>query len=79
MSRKEIFTAITGSVDFENVSFSDRLSSYYPKWMPAHRYLLITKNETELIEVKRICKIYFIDLGDVVGYVGITEREFNRD
>ena len=47
--------------------------------MPAHRYLLITKNETELIEVKRICKIYFIDLGDVVGYVGITEREFNRD
>ena len=75
MSRKKIFTAITRSVDFENVSFTDRLSSYYPEWVQTHRYLLITKLETELIEVERICKIYFIDLGDGFGYVGITERE----
>jgi hypothetical protein len=75
MSRNELFTAITRSVNFENVSFTDRLLSYYPKWVPTHRYMLITKLETELIEVERICKIYFIDLGDNVCYVGITERE----
>jgi len=75
MSRNEIFPAITRSVDFENVSFTDRLSGYYPRWIPTHRYLLITKLETELIDVERICKIYFIDLGDGLGYVGITERE----
>ena len=75
MSRNEIFTAITRSVNFENVSFTDKLPSYYPKWVPTHRYLLITKLETKLIDVERICKIYFIDLGDNVGYVGISERE----
>jgi hypothetical protein len=78
MSRNELFTAITRSVDFENVSFTDRLSSFYPRWIPTHRYLLITKLETELIDVERICKIYFIDLGDGVGYVGITERELQQ-
>jgi len=75
MNRNEICTAITWSVDFENVSFTDRLSSYYPKWIPTLRYLLITKNETKLIYVERICKIYFIDLCDGVDYVGITEKE----
>ena len=62
------------------------LSKNYRILKTFHKYLLLSNDHLEIDEVESVCKFYFIDLGEDIGYVGRTEiciekrlKEYIRD